>query len=96
MTELVIGEVLAGASPATLEPIRAILRTFHVLRLRGLRDFELAAQLSRVCRANGDAVRQLSNCLIAVPAIRAGATVLHADRDFDKLARHTPLRLEPV
>ena len=32
----------------------------------------------------------------AVPAIRADATLLHADRDFETLARHTPLRLEPV
>jgi predicted nucleic acid-binding protein len=29
----------------------------------------------------------------AVPAIRAGAPVLHAEADFDKLARHSPLEV---
>ena len=34
--------------------------------------------------------------LVAVPAILAGAPVLHADRDFDVLARHTPLEVVPL
>ena len=33
-------------------------------------------------------------CLRA--ASEAGATLLHDDADFDVLARHTPLRIEPV
>jgi len=40
--------------------------------------------------------RETPDCLVAVPAIEAGATVLAADRDFEILARHTPLRLEPI
>ncbi|MGZ5294241.1 MAG: PIN domain-containing protein [Actinomycetota bacterium] len=36
------------------------------------------------------------DCLIAAVAIREGATVLHADRDFDVIARHTDLRIEPL
>jgi hypothetical protein len=38
-------------------------------------------------------VRGLADCLIAVPAINAGAPILHADRDFDAIARHTPLQV---
>jgi predicted nucleic acid-binding protein len=67
-----------------------------MLPLSGLRDFEHAAALYRSCRTAGETVRKLSDCLVAVPTIRAGATLLHADRDFDVLARHTPLRLEPL
>jgi predicted nucleic acid-binding protein len=33
---------------------------------------------------------------IAAVAIRSGASLLHADVDFDVIARHTPLRLEPA
>jgi predicted nucleic acid-binding protein len=33
------------------------------------------------------------DCLIAAVAIRTGSAVLHADTDFDVLARHTALRL---
>jgi predicted nucleic acid-binding protein len=38
-------------------------------------------------------LRKLIDCLIAAVAIRADAPVLHADTDFDVLARHTRLRL---
>jgi predicted nucleic acid-binding protein len=37
---------------------------------------------------------QSTDLLIAAVAIRAGATVLHRDRDFDAIARHTPLLVE--
>ena len=96
VTEVVVAELLAGASDELVPSLRAQLLGLRVLRLRGLRDYEAAAALSRACRLGGESVRKLSDCLIAVPAIRAGATILHADRDFEKLARHTPLRLEPV
>lgn len=96
VTEVVVAELLAGASDELLPRLRAQLLGLRVLRLRGLRDYETAAALSRACRLGGESVRKLSDCLIAVPTIRAGATLLHADRDFEKLARHTPLRLEPV
>ena len=33
------------------------------------------------------------DCLIAAVAIRERAHVLHRDRDFDVIARHTDLRL---
>ena len=45
---------------------------------------------------SGDTVRQLTDCLIAVATIKAGATVLHADRDFDAIARHSELQIEPT
>lgn len=94
VTELVVMELLAGARrPAETA---AGLRGYTMLPLRGLADFEHAAALYRTCRAAGETIRELADCLVAVPAIRAGASVLHADRDFDILARHTPLRVEPL
>src|SRR5581483_11769134 len=92
VTEIVIAELLAGASAAAAQQLRHRLVTFPVLRLRGQLDFELAAGLYRICRERGEAVRHLTDCLVAVPAIRAGATLLQSDRDFEKLARHTPLQ----
>jgi len=96
VTEIVVAELISGVRENAVRPLRDRLLAFTVLRLRGLGDFELAAALYRTCREAGEAVRQLADCLIAVPAIRADVTVLHADRDFETLARHTPLRLEPV
>lgn len=94
VTEIVVMELLAGATrPAAL---LERLHGFPMLPLEGLADFEQAAALYRGCRAAGETIRELADCLVAVPAIRAGASVLHADRDFDILARHTPLCVEPL
>ena len=79
----------------------------HLRSLRGLlarathlptapADYDEAAALYRVCRGEGETVRKLSDCLIASIAIRAGATVLHHDSDFDVLARHTGLRVDTL
>lgn len=93
-TEVVIMEVLAGArGGAHLRELRRLFVRCELLPLNGLEDYEAAAELYRTCRRNGETVRALTDCLIAVPAIRAGAVVLHADRDFDAIARHSALQI---
>jgi hypothetical protein len=67
-----------------------------MLVLDGLADHDQAALIYRICRTAAETLRDLSDRLIAVPAIRAGASTPHKDRDFDAIARHTPLRIEPV
>jgi predicted nucleic acid-binding protein len=67
-----------------------------MLPVGGLAGFEEAAAIYRACRTGGETVRSMLDCLVAVPAIRAGASILHRDRDFDVIARHTELQLEPV
>ena len=94
VTEVVVMELLAGArSPKHYRDLRDLLLGFRLLRLRGLHGYEQAAELYRMCRAGGETVRKLTDCLVAAPAIEAGAQVLHADADVDTLARHTPLQV---
>jgi predicted nucleic acid-binding protein len=54
--------------------------------------FVEAAELYRTARRAGVTVRTGFDCLIAVCALRHGLTVVHRDRDFDALARISPLR----
>ena len=97
MSEVVVMEVLAGARSNTdRERIRSYVVALPLLVLRGLDDYEEAATIYRTCRAAGETIRKLTDCLIAVPAIRAGAEMLHKDADFDVIARHTPLRIHPL
>jgi predicted nucleic acid-binding protein len=97
VTEAVIMEVLAGARDHRhASELRARLAAFPLLRLRGLEGYEEAATLHRACRDAGETIRELVDCLIAVPTIEAGATLLTADRDFEILARHTALELAAV
>jgi predicted nucleic acid-binding protein len=94
VTEVVVAEVLSWARDEHgLTGWRELLLGFPLLRLDGLLDFEAAAALRRACRRGGETIRSIADCLVAVPAIAAGAPVLHADRDFDVLARHTPLEV---
>lgn len=49
-------------------------------------DFDLAATIYRSVRRRGHTVRSLTDCLIAAAALRTGATVVHDDVDFDRMA----------
>ena len=95
-TEPIVMELLAATrTPGEHTKLRARLLAFPLLRLRGLSDFEKAADLYRTCRRDGETVRRLIDCLIAAVAIRERATVLHNNRDFETLARHGNLQIEP-
>jgi predicted nucleic acid-binding protein len=89
-------EVLAGARDENqLDDLRRLLARASLIPTEPV-DYEAAAALYRACRRAGDTVRKLIDCLIAATAIRASVPVLHADMDFDRLARHTPLRIAPT
>jgi len=64
-----------------------------MIPVRGLSDYEEAAAMYRTCRRAGLTIRRLVDCLIAVVASNADASLLHADADFDLIARQTALRL---
>lgn len=91
-TEVVVVELLAGASnDDELSRLGRLLGRFELLPAQGLADYEAAAGLYRRCRRAGETVHKLTDCLIAVVAMRAGAALLHRDQDFDVIARHAPL-----
>jgi len=90
-------EILAGARDRRhLVALRRLMLSCRLVPLEGLIDYEAAAALHRLCRARGETVRALTDCLIAAVAIRADLAVLHADSDFDAIARHTDLELAVI
>jgi predicted nucleic acid-binding protein len=93
VTDPIVMEVLAGARDEShLRALRGLLGRAQLVPV-GSGDYTAAATLHRGCRARGETVRRLIDCLIAAVAIRAELPMLHADSDFEVLARHTPLRL---
>ena len=87
-------EVLAGAlNDIHLRQLRRLLERCEMLALKGLADYEAAADVYRNCLREGETIRRLTDCLIAVPAIREGAAILHQDKDFDAIARHSTLQI---
>ena len=94
LTDIVVTEILQGfRSEREARLVERHLRAFPILRLDGLDDFVLAAELYRRARRAGVTIRKTLDCLIAAPCVRTGAPLLHADADFDRLAECTPLRL---
>ena len=94
LTEVVLTEILQGvAQTRQARQVERHLRAFPVLRLEGPDDFVLAADLYRQARQAGVTIRKTLDCLIAAPCVRTGASLLHADADFDRLASCTDLRL---
>jgi predicted nucleic acid-binding protein len=51
-----------------------------------------AAEIYRLLRSHGFTIRSPNDCLIASCAIRNRVSLLHADRDFDVIARFTMLQ----
>lgn len=87
-------EILAGARDGEhLNGLRRLLARASSMPIAPI-DYDEAAALHRICRRGGETVRKLIDCLIAATAIRANVPVLHADSDFDVLARHTALQLD--
>lgn len=86
-------EVLQGGrSPRHTRQLQSLLSRASLVRVESA-DYAEAAFLYRLCRANGETIRSSVDCLIAAVAIRTDSPVLHCDRDFHALARHTPLEL---
>lgn len=84
-------EVLAGArNESHLNDLRRLLARATLLPT-DTTAYEDGAGLYRACRRSGETVRKLIDCLIAAVALGAGTPILHADADFDAIARHTAL-----
>lgn len=89
----VLMEVLAGArDPQHLGQLRQLLLRAGMRHCRP-EDYEAAALIYRRCQEQGETVRRLIDCLIAAVAIREELPLLHQDRDFEVIARHTALAL---
>jgi predicted nucleic acid-binding protein len=102
-----LADDLAICDPISMELLAGARDELHLRQLRGLlartttlattpADYESAAAMYRTCRAQGETVRKLIDCLIGAVAVSAGADVLHADADFAILARHTDLQTHPA
>lgn len=99
-----LGDDIAVCDAISMELLAGARDERQLLQLRGLlaraavlpttpADYETAAAMYRTCRVGGETVRKLIDCLIAAVAVGADVEVLHADMDFDTLARHTDLRI---
>jgi predicted nucleic acid-binding protein len=94
----VIQEVLQGFDDDfAFEMARDSLYAFPVIEAPLTTElFDEAIGIYRIARHRGITIRSSVDCLIAACAIRNRVAVLHRDRDFDHLARVSPLQSRRV
>jgi predicted nucleic acid-binding protein len=91
-TDVVRLEVLAGVRDPRADEIVAALDGCLDVAQERRSDAEAAAEIYRRCRRAGETIRSLNDCVIAAIAIRREVPVLHDDRDFDVIVRHSELQ----
>ena len=78
------------------EILERSLLSLDLLPEPSLATYLRAAELFRVARVRGITVRGTIDCVLAAQCLEADAELLHADRDFERLARVAPLRIHPA
>ena len=90
---IIISEVLQGFRTDTgFERARRVLVSLPVIHPT-VECHERAAQLFRSLRRKGVTVRGAVDCVIAQTCLDVDSELLSPDSDFERIARHTPLRL---
>jgi len=93
----VVQEVLQGLRPRreSVEFQESFLALPCLSDPLSLGLFLEAANIFREGRRQGYTIRSTMDCLIAAIAIENTVAVWHRDRDFDTIAKYTPLRVSP-
>ena len=91
---LVLTEILRGlTSPRDVSRLERLLAQFNPPPPLEEPDYAAAALLYRQCRAQGITIASTVDCLIGQLAIRHRLLLVTRDRDFEAMARVTPLEL---
>lgn len=89
-------EVMAGARRDEVARTLRLLEAQHLEPMAPRLDWLDGATVYRELRQRGVTVRSSIDALIAAVAIRLDLPVLHRNRDFAAIGRHTPLRLVDI
>ncbi len=90
----ILQEVLQGIKDASnYQKTRNTLFLMNFLQLDPYYVAEEGAQIYRALRKKGITIQKPNDCLIAFYAIHFKIELVHNDKDFDKIARHTSLKI---
>jgi len=94
--DTVMMEILSGTtSEKEANELMRLLNRSRFYPVRPLFDSTGAAAIYRRCRRAGFTPRRLNGCLIAAVALEYDLAILHRDRDFERIAEVTGLRVAP-
>lgn len=91
---LILQEILQGIRERQMfETIKGSLLSLNFLQYNPIESAIGAASLYRFLQRKGITVRKPNDCLIAVICINNDTPLLHNDKDFDNIAKHTTLKI---
>jgi predicted nucleic acid-binding protein len=91
VTEPVIMELFSGEPDAEkFRRLERLMDAMPLCQVNPVCDFAEAGCMYSVLRGKGITIRSRIDCLIAAIAWRRDAILVHADRDFDRMAGHFP------
>ncbi|MDY7105131.1 MAG: PIN domain nuclease [Actinomycetota bacterium] len=93
MIDPILLEVLAGARRGVVDSTQRLLQAQPRESVLSTVDWLDAARICRELRWRGVTLRSQVDALIGAVALRLDLPVLHRDRDYDRIAEHTPLRV---
>ena len=73
--------------------VKESIMRFSFLQLDSYFVTEEAAKMYRMLRKKGITIRKPNDCIIAFYAIHFNLKLVHHDSDFDKIAKHTKLKI---
>ncbi|HCW06163.1 MAG TPA: VapC toxin family PIN domain ribonuclease [Cytophagales bacterium] len=87
-------EILQGIKTENeLVEIKQLLTSLDFLSLDPYFVAEGAAKIFRDIQRKGVTIRKPNDCIIAFYAIHFNLKLVHSDSDFDKIAKHTSLKI---
>ena len=96
MCGVILAEVLQGIrGDADYRRTKAYFESLILMPMRR-GTYEKSAELYRYLLAKGVTIRKPIDCMIAAVAIEHDLPLLHNDRDFDQIAKHSKLKAVKV
>ncbi len=94
LTDIILTEVLQGIKDDRIfEETKSSLLAFPIIKPASINTYISAANIYRACRTKGITIHKTIDVLISAVAIENNLSIFHNDRDFDRIAHYTNLKL---
>lgn len=91
---VILQEILQGIRNREIfDSIKWLMLSLEFFQYKAIQTAIDAASLYRFLKTKGVTVRKPNDCLIAAICINNSIPLLHNDKDFDNIAKHTSLKI---
>ncbi|HEY5406282.1 MAG TPA: PIN domain-containing protein [Ginsengibacter sp.] len=94
---VILQEILQGIRKREIfDSIKWLMLSLEFFQYKEIQTAIDAASLYRFLKTKGVTIRKPNDCLIAAICINNSIPLLHKDKDFDNIAKHTSLKIYKI